>query len=201
MVVKIVKIYLRLSLVLWAVWGHFQGGSLCLASSVCWSLQCLISTLTQWGGGGHFFFFLGSLVHLRCGEGGMLQTNNTGLCLQCLSHAGPAPAHSAHRSGSTLLCREPSEAGPRLHAPPRSKPLRLALRYPSEAQIWLGLRFVAFPGPSSSGVGEWGCCNLSPFSAAHFSGSTAGAPCQADGDCPEPQEVLVSNQACLQFGR
>ena len=26
-----------------------------LASSVCWSLQCLISTLTQGGGGGHFF--------------------------------------------------------------------------------------------------------------------------------------------------
>ena len=26
-----------------------------LVSSVCWSLQCLISTLTQgWGGGGHF---------------------------------------------------------------------------------------------------------------------------------------------------
>ena len=33
MIVKIVKIYLGLSLVLWAVWGHFQGGSLCLASS------------------------------------------------------------------------------------------------------------------------------------------------------------------------
>ena len=25
-----------------------------LASSVCWSLQCLISALTQGGGGGHF---------------------------------------------------------------------------------------------------------------------------------------------------
>ena len=49
MIVKIVKIYLALSLVLWAVWGHFQGGSLCLTSSVCWSPQCLISVLTQWG--------------------------------------------------------------------------------------------------------------------------------------------------------
>ena len=54
MIVKTVKIYLALSLVLWAVWGHFQGSSLCLTSSVCWSLQCLISILTQ---GGHFFFF------------------------------------------------------------------------------------------------------------------------------------------------
>ena len=29
-----------------------------------------------------------------------------------------------HCSGSRLLCREPSEASPGLHAPPRSKPLR-----------------------------------------------------------------------------
>ena len=60
--IKIVKIYLGLSLVLWAVWGHFQGGSLCLASSVCWSLQCLISALTQGGWWWTLFFFLGSLV-------------------------------------------------------------------------------------------------------------------------------------------
>ena len=68
--------------------------------------------------------FLGSLVQLRCGEGGMLQTNNTGVCSQCLSHTGPDPARSAHSSGSRLLRREPSKAGPGLHAPPRSKLLR-----------------------------------------------------------------------------
>ena len=28
-IIKIVQIYLALSLVLWAVWGYFQGGSLC----------------------------------------------------------------------------------------------------------------------------------------------------------------------------
>ena len=39
--------------------------------------------------------FLGSLVQRCCGEGGMLQTNNTGMCSQCLSHTGPAPAHGA----------------------------------------------------------------------------------------------------------
>ena len=39
--------------------------------------------------------FLGSLVQSRCEEGGMLQTNNTGVCLQCLNHTGPAPAHGA----------------------------------------------------------------------------------------------------------
>ena len=34
-----------------------------------------------------------------------------------------------------------------------------------------------------------------------FSGSTTGTPSQADVDHPEPQEVLVSKEACLQFGR
>ena len=99
MIVKIVKIYLALSLVLWAVWGHFQGSSLCLTSSVCWSLQCLISVLTQggwWWTPFFFFFFLGSLVQLHCGEGGMLQTNNTGVCTQCLSPAG-LPLLAAHK--------------------------------------------------------------------------------------------------------
>ena len=66
-----------------------------LASSVCWSLQCLISALTQNGRWWTLFFFLGSLVQLHCEEGGTLQTNNTGVCSQCLSHTGPAPAHGA----------------------------------------------------------------------------------------------------------
>ena len=95
MIIKIVKTYLGVSLVLlWAVWGsihfwifpwsglyfsrcigpfyivgtnervliyctcHFQGGSLCLASSVCWSLQCLFSALTQGGRWWTLFFRL-----------------------------------------------------------------------------------------------------------------------------------------------
>ena len=93
-----------------------------LASSVCWSLQCLISALTQRGR--WWTLFLGSLVQLHCGEGGALQTNNTGMCSQCLRHTEPAPARGAHSSGSRLLRRELSEADPGLHAPPRSKPLR-----------------------------------------------------------------------------
>ena len=97
------------------------------------------------------FFFSGSLVQSLCGEGGMLQTNNTGVCLQCLSHAGHAPAHSAHRSGSMLLCWEPSEAGPRLHAPPRSKPLRFSVQVALRGADLVGT-VVPFPGPSSSGV-------------------------------------------------
>ena len=68
---------------------------------------------------------------------------------------------------------------------------------------WLGLRVVPFPGPSSSGV--WRARSLrliaSPVPAVQLSGCTAGVLSQADDDCPEPQEVLVSKEACLQFRR
>ena len=37
--------------------------------------------------------------------------------------------------------------------------------------------------------------------AARFSGCTTGAPSQVDVDRPDPQEVLVSKEACLQFYR
>ena len=86
-----------------------------------------------------FSFFLGSLVQSCCGEGGMLQTNNTVVCTQCLSPTGPAPALCTHHSGSTLLHWEPSEAGPRLHAPPRSK------------LLWFGTQ-VALRGADSVGT-------------------------------------------------
>ena len=88
MIVKIVKIYLALSLVLWAVWGHFQGSSLCLTSSVCWSLQCLISALTQ--GGQWWTLFLGSLVQSCCGEGGTLHTK-TLACARSVSARWACP--------------------------------------------------------------------------------------------------------------
>ena len=73
--------------------------------------------------------FLGSLVQLCCGEGGTLQTNNTGVCSQCLSHTGPVPTHGvcaflAHTAQALGCWGELSEAGPGLHAPPRPKPLR-----------------------------------------------------------------------------
>ena len=118
MIIKIVKVYLGLSLVLCGQCGvsSFSDNSLVwltflkiytskvvpsvLASSVCWSLQCLTSALTQGGGGGHF---LGSLVQLCCREGGTLQTNNTGVRSQCLGHTGFAPLTACVLSLSTLL--------------------------------------------------------------------------------------------------
>ena len=89
--------------------------------------------------------FLGSLVQLHCGEGGMLQTSNTGMCLQCLSPPGPAPAPGTHHSGSTLLRQDPSEASPRLHAPPWYKLLRLGTQVALRGTDLVGPAFCALP--------------------------------------------------------
>ena len=68
-----------------------------------------------------------------------------------------------HCLGCRLLCQELSEASPGFCALPRSKPFRF--RYSSEAQTWLGQRFVPFPSASSSGdqvFGEHSCYDSSP---------------------------------------
>ena len=101
-----------------------------LAFSVCKSLQCLISTLTQGGEGGHLFRLT---CQLCCGEGGTLQTNITGVCGECShcqGHTGFAPTHgvcafpvyTAQAPGCSV--GELSKVGPGLHALHRSKPLR-----------------------------------------------------------------------------
>ena len=90
----------------------------------------LISALTQ---GAKVVTYLGSLVQSCSGEGGTQQTNITGVygeCSQCLGRTGFAPAHSVCAfpvyTSQALGCSagELSEAGPGLHARPRSKPLR-----------------------------------------------------------------------------
>ena len=124
-----------------------------LACSVCWSLQCLISTLTQ--GGLWWSLFLGLLVQSCCGEAGTLQTNITGVCSQWFSHTGFAPAHGVcafpvytaqaldcsagnclmlalgcmhspglSLSGSRVLHKGADLVGPAFCAHPRSKHLR-----------------------------------------------------------------------------
>ena len=96
----------------------------------------------------------------------MLQTNNAGMCSQCLSHTGPAPSPGAHSSGSRLLHREPSEAGPGLHAPPRSKPLRF--RHSGSSQRHrLGWACVLCPSQvrAAQVLGERDRCDLSPLAS------------------------------------
>ena len=139
-----------------------------IASSVCWSVQCLVSALTQRG---RWWTLLGSLGQSCCGEGGTLQTNNTGVCSQCLSHTGSAPAHSMCslpvHTAQALGCSTGNHLWPALgclHLPGPSRSgsgTRVVVR---GADSRLGQRFAPFPGPSSSGevFGERDCCDLSP---------------------------------------
>ena len=155
--------------------------------------------------------FLCSLVQWRSGEGGTLQTNNTGVCSQCLSHTGPAPAHGT--------CALPAHTAQALGCSTGNRP-------------WPALGCMKFPSLSHSGSGTrspqrrrlgWACvlcpsqvraaqvtrCLASAVAATyhlpHPCGSvfwvSTSTPSQVDVDRPESQEVLVSNEACLQFGR
>ena len=160
--------------------------------------------------------FLGSLVQSHCGEGGTLQTNNTGICSQYLSHTGPAAAHG--------VCTLPAHTAQALGCSARKHP-RPALGY------------MHLPGLSHSGSGTQvvlrGANAIGPvfcalprskqlfevFDVMRCLASTVTVtyclphPCRlvfwvynqrtfsGDIDCPEPQEVLVSKEACLQFGR
>ena len=78
--------------------------------------------------------FLGSLVHLHCGEGGTLQTNNTGMCSQCLSHTVPGLAHG--------VCALPAHTAQ-------------ALGWSIGNHPRLALGCMHLPGLSRSGSGTW----------------------------------------------
>ena len=104
-----------------------------LSSSVCWSLQCLISALIQ-GGSGAFFFFQSPLTCSVMLWGGRNTANKYhwhvwGVLTVSRPHWVCPPSRlvcipSLHCSGFRLLCWELSEVGPGLHALPMSKPLR-----------------------------------------------------------------------------
>ena len=111
---------------LWAVWGHFQGGFLCLTSSVCWFFR-LTSSVTLWGGG-------------------MLQTNSTVMCTVSQPRWTCPFLRRTNRSGSTMLSQEPPEAGPKLRALPRSKPLRFGAQAALRGTDSAGTALCALPG-------------------------------------------------------
>ena len=100
---------------------HFQSGSpffiyfgfLCLQvssiSNLCPDTRMKVAT------------YLGSLVQFCCGEGGILQTNTTGMCgesLQWMDHTGFATDQGGvyflgpHCSGSRVLCKGTVPSGP-----------------------------------------------------------------------------------------
>ena len=92
----------------------------------------------------------------------MLQTNNTGVCSQCLSHTGPAPTHGActlpAHTAQALGCSSRNHLRPALgciHLPGLSHS-GSGTWVVLEAQTPLGLHFVPSPGPNSSGDEEFG---------------------------------------------
>ena len=165
-----------------------------LVSSVCKSLQCLISALTQGGKGGHIFSLTCSVM-LWGGRNnankyhwhvwGVLAVSRPHWVRPC-SRRVCFP--SLHCLGSRLLCRELSEAGPGLYALPRSKllgfrfsgtPQRCRLGWacvlcPSQvraAQVTRCLVRTLFPGGAVPLI-------TSPVPAARFPGCAVGAPSQ-----------------------
>ena len=107
---------------------------------------------------------------MRCGEGGMLQTNNTGVCAQCLSHTGPAPAQGActlpAHTAQALGCSAGNHPRPALgcmHFPGLSHSGSGTRALHKGADL-VGRAFVHFPGLSRSGdqlFGRCGHCDLS----------------------------------------
>ena len=101
-----------------------------LISSFCRSLQCLISTLTQGGKGGHLFRLTCSVVLWRGRNTarkyhwhvwGVLAVSQPHWVCPC-SWCMHLPLYTSQALGCSA--GELSEAGPGLHAIPRSKPLR-----------------------------------------------------------------------------
>ena len=123
------------------------------------------------------------------------------LACPCSWHIHPPCPHS---SCSRLLHREPSVAGPGLLAPPRSKPLRF--RHSGSPQR-CRLGWVCILCPSQVRAAQVMRCLASTIAmtyhlpATWLSRCTTGTLSQDDVDRPDPQEVLGSKKACLQFYR
>ena len=128
-----------------AVWSHFQGGSLCLTSSVCWFFR-LTSSVTLWGRG------------------------DAANKQHCHVHTVSQPrwtcpfSRRTNHSGSTVLSWEPSEAGPRLRAPPWSKSLRFGAQVALKRHRF-GWDCVLCPSQVrvAQEFSERGRCNSLPF--------------------------------------
>ena len=138
-----------------------------LASSVCKSLQCLISTLTQGSKDGHLFRLTCSVVLW----GGRNTANKHHWRVWgVLTVYGPdwvsphSPRHVLTRS--TLLRLQVALQGncPKqtlcfMHFPGLSGS-GSGLGYSTRAQTWLGVRFVPFPGLNTSGHQVLGECTI-----------------------------------------
>ena len=138
-----------------------------MASSACRSLQYLISPLTQGGEGGH-------LLRLTCSVvlwGGRNTANRYqwrvwGLLAVYGPHWVCPSSGQRVLSGSTLLRSQVAlqgtvQCGPCISCTSQVSAAQVqVLGYSARAQTWLGMRFVPFPGPSSSGDQVLGECTV-----------------------------------------
>ena len=119
-----------------------------LASSVCWSLQCLISALTQRARWWSIFFRLACSFMLWGGRNTANKYHWHGLTViqphWACPHSWRVCFPSIHCSDSRLLCWELSDAGPGLHALPRSKPFRFTFSGTPQRRR-LGWAYVLHP--------------------------------------------------------
>ena len=157
-----------------------------------------------------FFLRLTCSVALRGGREGCCKQITLACARSASATLGLPPVHGAcslpAHAAQALGCSAGNHPWPALgclHFPGPScsgSGTRVVLR---GADSRLGLRFVPFSDPSSSGdevFGACDCCDLSPPRHSVIWVCTS-APSQADVDRPDPQEVLVSKEACLQFCR
>ena len=145
-----------------------------IASSVCRSRQCLVSALTQRGRWRTLFFFFRLIcsVALWGGREGCCKQITLACARSASATLGLTPVHSAcslpAHAAQALGCSTGNHPRPALgclHFPGPScsgSGTRVVLRGTDSR---LGLRFVPFPHPSSSGDEVFGvrdCCNLTP---------------------------------------
>ena len=128
-----------------------------LASSVCMSLQCLISALTQGGRGGHLFRLTCSVVLWGGRNTAKKYHWRVWGVLAVSGSYWVAPAHSvcaflvytAQAPGCSA--GKLSKVGPGLHALPRSMPLRFRL---SGTPQWHRLRWACLSSSGDQVLGE-----------------------------------------------
>ena len=118
-------------------------------ASACWSLQCLISTLTQAGGGALLFRFTGSVMLQRgrdaagryhwCVQGGPAVFRPHWVCPH--SRVCAFPVYTAQASSCSIWSGPCIACGSGFWVLHKSTDL-------------IGPAFCAFPGPSSSGSQE-----------------------------------------------
>ena len=185
-----------------------------LATSLCKSLHYLISALTQRGEGDHLFRLTCSNVlqggrntankyHLRV-WGVLAVSGSHYVC----PHSRHVCFPGLHCLGSRLLCRGTFWGGPWVACTSQIYTAQAqVLRYSTKAQTQLCLRFVPFPGLSSSGDQVFGEHTLPWCHASyHLPGPSrlvfcvcsciSGVPCVSSGklisDCDPPDVCQLS---------